>query len=461
MALLRRYAEFANAEARKRAESARGLAVTLARNLTASDLAGLREAVATQQESDDGDPALDMAAELLDLVAPLRDSATDVEPVLWNNVADIARSVRGESAGRKRAAESLVDDLTAKAGKRADALTTAIAARDELKDRLELRRLLPTVETHIASARWTEQAGQLEHRFPVLLRSLTETAKIASEQLLNADFEQHFRAECLALRAPPVGLEFPGRQGQAARRKSVAATARPSAVLSEGEQKVIAIADFLAEASMRRSPSPVIFDDPVNSLDYRRVREVGARIAVLAGERQVIVFTHSIWLATELLSHFERNKDRCTYYSVSDDGAKGIITSGAHPRWDTVKKTRGRINELVQAAEHADGEIREALIEQTYSLMRSWCEVVVESELLQNVTQRYQPHVMMSALPKIKGDHLATTITKIMPIFEKACRIMEGHSQPLETLAVRPPLSELETDWQSLQAARQEYLDAT
>ena len=104
--------------------------------------------------------------------------------------------------------------------------------------------------------------------------------------------------------------------------------------------------------------------------------------------------------------------------------------------------------------------MREALIEQAYSLIRSWCEVVVEAELLQNVTQRYQAHVMMTALPKIKGEHLETAVSKILPIFEKACRIMEGHSQPLETLAVRPPLSELKQDWEDLQTARQEYLDA-
>ena len=458
--LLRRYRQFANAEVRKRAESARSLAGTLARNVDACDAVGLREAVVGQQQIDGGDPALHSATELLELVEPQLESVAKRDPVRWGGVVSLARDVRDGSADRMHAAESLVSDLTAKAGERADALTAAIAARDELKDRLELNRLFPTIAAHISAARWAEQAGQLERRFPALLRSLTETAKVASEQVLNADFEQYFRAECIALRAPTVGLEFPGRQGQAARRKSVAATARPSAVLSEGEQKVIAIADFLAEAAMRLTPSPVIFDDPVNSLDYRRVREVAARIAALARERQVIVFTHSIWLATELLSHFEKDKDRCGYYSVSDDGAKGIISSGAHPRWDTVKKTRGRIKELLQGAQNAEGEVREALIEQAYSLIRSWCEVVVEAELLQNVTQRYQAHVMMTALPKIKGEHLETAVSKILPIFEKACRIMEGHSQPLETLAVRPPLSELKKDWEDLQAARQEYLDA-
>ena len=460
VALLQLYRDFANAEARKRAASARELAATLARNLQSCDVAALSDAVVAQQESDTDDPALEAAKQMLELVAPQRETASATAAVDWAGITDIAREVREGSAARKAAAESLVSDLTAKAGARAEALATATAALNELKDRLELKRLLPTIETYIADARWAEQAGQLERRFPALLRSLTETAKTASEQLLNADFEEHFRTECKSLRAPAVTLEFPGRAGQAARRKTMSSATRPSAVLSEGEQKVIALADFLAEASLRLSPSPVIFDDPVNSLDYRRVREVAARIAELARERQVIVFTHSIWLATELLSRFESDKDRCAYYGVSDEGAKGVITAGAHPRWDTVSKTRGRINSLVQAAENAEGEVRDALIEQAYSLIRSWSEVVVETELLQGVTQRYQAHVMMTALSKIKGEHLAAAVAKIVPIFEKACRVMEGHSQPLETLAVRPALSELKQDWQDLQAARQEYLDA-
>lgn len=45
-------------------------------------------------------------------------------------------------------------------------------------------------------------------------------------------------------------------------------------ILSEGEQRVIAIADFLAETSLRTGTAPVIFDDPVNSFDYRRATKL-------------------------------------------------------------------------------------------------------------------------------------------------------------------------------------------
>lgn len=198
----------------------------------------------------------------------------------------------------------------------------------------------------------------------------------------------------------------------------------------------------------------------MTSLDYRRIREVAERVAGLAADRQVILFTHNIWFATELLSRFEKTSERCTYYTITDEPKTGMVVSGSHPRWDTVKKTQGRINNNLQAARSSDGEVREALIANAYSRIRTWCEVAVEMELLAGVTQRYQPNVVMTALSKIKGDRLAEAVGVIQPIFEKACRIMEGHSQPLETLAVRPTLEELEQDWADLLAALEKYRKA-
>jgi hypothetical protein len=69
-----------------------------------------------------------------------------------------------------------------------------------------------------------------------------------------------------------------------------------------------------------------------------------------------------------------------------------------HPRSDTVSSLRGRINSLMQSAEKATGETQAALIEKTYELLRNICEVIVEQELLQGVTERYRPNVRMTSL---------------------------------------------------------------
>jgi ABC-type transport system involved in cytochrome c biogenesis ATPase subunit len=457
--LLKRYREFASDATRSRIEAARTQTGTVSRHLKALDLPSLHSAVTQLREDNPDDQHLTDAESLLaklDLQQPHWQAGANVN---WTGVASAATAIKTEATTRRDAAESVVSDLTQRSSDRAETLRIESARLAELTDRRELKTRLPEITTAISNHKWAQRAGQLIRAFPALKRSLTEVSKTASEQLLNADFERRFEEERKVLRAPIVKLEFPGRRGQPARRKVVSADHKPSQVLSEGEQKVIALADFLAEAALRLIPAPIIFDDPVNSLDYRRIHEVATRIAQLAATRQVILFTHSIWLATELLDHFEKDKDWCKYYSVTEDaGGKGIVLPGNHPRWDSVKTTTKAINTVLASAQATEGEAQQALIESAYSKVRAWCEVVVEMELLQGVTQRYQANVMMTRLAGIKADRLDAAISVIDPIFLKACRIMDGHSQPLETLSVRPTLEEMEKDWADLQAARTAYL---
>ncbi len=66
-------------------------------------------------------------------------------------------------------------------------------------------------------------------------------------------------------------------------------------ILSEGEQRAIAIASFLAEVNLGKGRGGIVFDDPVSSLDHRRRWHVAKRLAEEAKQRQVIVLTHDIY----------------------------------------------------------------------------------------------------------------------------------------------------------------------
>ncbi len=375
-------------------------------------------------------------------------------------------SLRDAATGLARDAEEAVTNaqgtiasLRKQVDERKKELEVESAKLRLLENRITLRSVLPDVRAYVELAQWAGRAAPLLSRMTSVLRSLTEQSKIASKELLDRDFERLFQVECEMLRAPKVQLDFAGRKGQAARKKTLVPNHRLSEILSEGEQKVIALADFLAEAGLRRSVAPIIFDDPVNSLDYKRLQYVVDRIVSLSETRQVIVFTHNIWFATELLSRFQKVTANCSYYGVSEaNGTTGIVSRGSHPRWDTVSKLGGRINQLIQSAGSATGEAQTALVESAYSDIRSWCEVVVEQELLAGVTQRYQPNVAMTKLPQIKVDKLTVSCDVILPLFEKACRVTTAHSQPLETLSVRSTLAELKQDWTVAQQARNAYL---
>jgi recombinational DNA repair ATPase RecF len=348
-------------------------------------------------------------------------------------------------------------DLTQRSEERQVAMKRRQAQLLDISSRLKLADRMPDIEQYVNEAQWVARASIVVRRFQPVFKSLTEASKSASERLLNQNFEKRFRRECKRLRAPHVKLFFPGRQGQVARRKSVVTDHRLSEILSEGEQKVIALADFLAEVELK-AHAPVIFDDPVNSLDYRRMDELVDRLVEFSRERQVIVFTHNIWFTMELLSRFDKTPAACSYYDVRADGARFcIVSKGTHPRADTYKILRGKLNALIQSAAKETGEPQLALVEKCYEYLRSICEVLVEVELLQGVTQRYQPNVGMTKLPNIKFERLREASETIVEVFEKCCRCIASHSQPLETLNVRPSLSELQADWKAVEDALSKY----
>ena len=246
------------------------------------------------------------------------------------------------------------------------------------------------------------------------------------------------------------------RQGEAQRRKKLPGGIDPSKVLSEGEQKVIALADFMAEARMSDNTVPVIFDDPVSSLDHRRVREVASRIADLASDHQVVVFTHDIFFTACLLDHLG-NSDRCVYYRVTDEDGKGTVTHGTGPRWDTIRNLTAKINLCIEDAKNSSGDDREAHVRDAYDSIRSWCELFVEQEVLAKVTERFQPNVRMTSLGRIKVERLGGTIETVTSVYDDACSYIDAHSQPLPTLGVGPKLSDLQSDWEKLRECRSEY----
>lgn len=285
---------------------------------------------------------------------------------------------------------------------------------------------------------------------PSLVREITDLAKTASDQMINQSFDTLFLEECEALRAPILKLKFIGREGRAHRRKVLSGKYKPSKVLSEGEQKVLALADFLAEARLSGVTAPIIFDDPVSSLDHRRINEVAQRIARLAEDNQVIVFTHDILFATTLLNLFEKSK-RYIYFQITDENGKGQVTRASGPRIDTLSAIKKRIAEAIKVAKSQEGEARDALVRMAYSHVRAWCEVFTEEELLKGVTKRYRANVQMTTLPQIDGGKLDEIGPKVTEIFEVACRYIDGHSQPLVTLGVSPTLTGLEQHWAELQ----------
>ncbi|MGU3358108.1 AAA family ATPase [Microbacterium sp. M4A5_1d] len=346
------------------------------------DEAELARANEYASEQRDGEDAPEWASQACDVLAAARAASQDTangKPLtagaFRESLETVTSKVGAELVSARAAVQQVADDKE----NAATALTGKQKELSELAARIELNRNIAAAREYVRRAR---RAQQLEKLSRVVsngpAKQLTVQSKLASEDLVNKNFETLFAEECSRLRAPPVALRFQGRSGQAQRKKAVASY-KPSAVLSEGEQKVLALADFLAESRMRETRAPLIFDDPVTSLDYRRLDDVAARIQNLAETHQVVVLTHNIMFASALMATRQNKKLRTKIYEVRDGGeTKGILAADVEPRLDTPADLAKRINVKLQDITSAEPVLQDALIKETYDLIRAWCEAFVE-----------------------------------------------------------------------------------
>ena len=372
---------------------------------------------------------------------------------LPNEFAAELQAVRKTLDDQWKASNELVLYLNAESEDRQKRLAECRVALRDLEDRLTLSQLLSAIEEHIEMARWVDLASTVARSFQGVLKSLTIATKAATREILSSNFETAFEQECVSLSCPPVRLEFPGRQGATLRHKSVGTNYRLGKVLSEGEQKVIALADFLAEVSLRPSSAPIVFDDPVTSLDARRTDEVAHRLVQLSARHQVVVFTHHLHFASKLLSTFQPKelRDQCSFFEVlAEDGSVGLVLRGTHPRMDTVSAIKGRVHKTLQDARASSGSARDELVVTAYGHLRAWIETFVEDQLLQGSVKRYRANISIDALAAIDGNTLETKTGVLKAIYDRASRRIWSHSQPYDQLQSRPTIDEIESDWEML-----------
>lgn len=119
-------------------------------------------------------------------------------------------------------------------------------------------------------------------------------------------------------------------------------------VFSEGERTALGLAAFFTEAHLDGSKSALILDDPVSSLDHIRRGLVATRLATLAENRQVILFTHDVAFVADLKREAGEGvpvAERSVMRSRADERKPGTCTT-KHP-WKA-KDVPARLDELRQ-----------------------------------------------------------------------------------------------------------------
>lgn len=221
------------------------------------------------------------ASQLSDL-APLPVSPVQRIKSWSTQLRDYATALRGS------------DDRTASTAARIVELEGRQQMSEQIDDVVTRRNLLETIH------RWKNCENSLNTRpLSLLMTSLRK-------ELTTPALEARISEEIANFNMEHVPLRFADETSRGASFFEVGLATdqavKKSRILSEGEQRALSLACFMAETHVAERKSGIIFDDPVTSLDHNRIRRVARRLADEAAKgRQIIIFTHNLVFYHELM----------------------------------------------------------------------------------------------------------------------------------------------------------------
>lgn len=281
--------------------------------------------------------------------------------------------------------------------------------REAKKKRLMQLQARVKLRAHLSTVLRAIEADKNDFLFSEALkccqtRALTQKSGELYQKSVTQDLQAALAREQKALGVDGIKVTFDlsGQKGTRMQQLKLSAAAtmpktrRLSGILSEGEQRAIAIASFLAEVSLEPGKSGIVFDDPVNSLDHRRRERIARRLAIEAKQRQVIVFTHDLAFAWELQECAEAQGHRAAVRHVFAAGASKGHCSDKLPfegqkltaRINVLKELHGKAKKAIEVEQ--DYDKYNGLVRDGYVKLRTTWEQLVEDHMFAGTVKRFQ-----------------------------------------------------------------------
>ena len=328
--------------------------------------------------------------------------------------------------------------------------STLQKAINELEDRKKFSEKIADVKTIIFRFK-TKHALEINtNKFSS--RSISSKTTAARSELVEKEFRTTFDTELKNFRrsTTPVGINFKTDKGQSKIVQSISDGYKLNEILSEGEQKAIALAEFLTELQFDKRKTPAVFDDPVTSLDHKIIEEVARRLLKLSKERQVVVFTHSILLLNSIrqlsASSLYSGINLIMYEVQKDEKNTGYLQQIRSPKEESFSNIKKEINNIYNLPAKEREEQRDGLASKGYGALRSAIEVLVEMHMLCGTVKRYQRNVAVTNFDKIKTDKIDQHRERLSSIFSRCCGFIDGHTNP-EEIVDKPDLDSLKIDF--------------
>ncbi len=417
-----------------------------------------------------------LAEQLSEISKPLEESCQAMKKSLTKRQKDLLKASAGEVAWEDVEAlpedpqQALVDVITSLRGD-ADALDSSVDEEAKTKmvsdhRELEARQKLGEVELavfeaidkHVLCDKLQACIDGMGTK-GISMKSTSLSKEQATDELLNAlnDELKKLKVHNLQVAMRP---ESPGGKTKFKLTLQTPGGGAPSDVLSEGEQRAIALASFLAEVRLSKGKGGVVFDDPVSSLDHRRRWQVAERLVIEALERQVIVFTHDIYflcILEQKAGEHEVALDKRYIRKTSD----GFGVDSDQLPFDIVgsKQRIAQLNQDIvgvrKAYKDGDDDEHRRLTQRAYGKLRLAWERAVEEVLFNKVIQRFGEGVHTKQLKQVAVED--DDYHKIESGMTKSSKFEHDPAAAVGRLPVPEP-DELESDIQALADWRLEVL---
>jgi energy-coupling factor transporter ATP-binding protein EcfA2 len=397
---LQRFDAFVTGSLTAKADTARDAYEASAAALVSLDTSDAKDTPARVKQIEGRFPAL--APLLTGCAAALRDRHAIVLKILSGDAS--IDTLPAPSIPPQQEAKAAADDLRAGAKAIEDAALDAAARQTleaEHRELLDRKRLSTSIATLKARRDLFNQKAMYDGAVDkTQTQGITKRANDLIDKHLTKIVKEAFADECKALNIGhlSVGLSRESKRTEASFRTETGTklTRTSSEILSEGEQRAVALAAFLTETSIATPDGPIIIDDPVSSLDRERGALVVARIVKEAGKRQVIVFTHDLVFYNELCDLAERaGHDPATCRIFRNTNGAGLLDP-SQAEWMGLKVAK-RLNvlktDLAKASKLHNTEPGKYAYEakNLYSRLREAYERTVEEHLFRDTITRFTP----------------------------------------------------------------------
>ncbi len=291
-------------------------------------------------------------------------------------------------------------------------------------------------------------------------RAISNKAKDLANQALSDELSKALNSEFVKLGMENVKTKLKSRNQQGKTLYKIVldlpVASKIDAILSEGEQRAIAIGSFLAEMNLADGSNALVFDDPVSSLDHHRRQRVARRLVKEAGNRQVIIFTHDTVFLAELLEAGEKSTPPPEVAQLEwAENHPGHVTTGLP--WEH-QRVNARIDKLEKEQQHLAGiwdpypdESQRQEMREVYSRLRATVERAIEEVVFSGVIRRYSDWIKCGKLADVVG-FSQSEFEAIESLHRTCCDVTEAHDHASTRDATVPTPAQLLNDINELKS---------